>query len=72
VSGSNVSITSWDIYFLTFGASFRMVGASVTLGVGYGFGSQAQQLDPPSEGGLLPDTVDTKYRNYRLFFALAF
>jgi len=72
VSGSNVSITSWDIYFLTLGASFRMAGASVTLGVGYGFGSQAQQLNPPSDGGLLPDTVDTTYRNYRLFFALAF
>jgi hypothetical protein len=70
---TDVSVSSWDIYFFTLGATFRLANTALTLGAGYGFGRQAIPQTPPvGDGGLLPDTLDVKYRNYRLFFALGF
>ena len=70
---TDVSVSSWNIYFVTVGASFRLVNSDVTLGAGYGFGSQSIPQNPPEGGGgVLPSSLDVTYRNYRLFFALGF
>jgi hypothetical protein len=71
---SDVGITSWDIYFLSAGARFQAAGADFTLGVGYGFGSQAVPLNPNDDdvGDPLPAELRVRYRNYRLIFAFAF
>ncbi|MBE0591924.1 MAG: hypothetical protein IH616_05940, partial [Gemmatimonadales bacterium] len=70
---TDVAVSSWDIYFMTLGATFRLANTDVTLGAGYGFGRQSIPQDPPDEGGgVLPSSLDVKYRNYRLFFALGF
>ena len=72
-AGTDVSVSSWDIYFITVGASFRLVNTDVTLGAGYGFGDQSIPQTPPDAGeGVLPSSLDVKFRNYRLFFALGF
>jgi hypothetical protein len=69
----DVSVSSWDIVFLTLGTSFRLANAEFTLGGGYGYGRQViPQGVPPGDGGLLPDELEIKYRNYRLFFAFGF
>lgn len=69
---TDVSVSSWDIYFFTVGATFRVMNADFTLGAGYGFGQQAIPQAPPGDDGLLPESLDVDYRNYRVFFALGF
>lgn len=70
---TDVSVSSWDISFFTLGASFRLASAEFTLGAGYGYGRQVVPRGiPPGDGGLLPDELDVKYRNYRVFFAFGF
>lgn len=69
---TDVSVSSWNIYFFTVGATFRVMNADLTLGAGYGFGRQAIPQSNPPDGGLLPDSLDVDYRNYRVFFALGF
>jgi len=69
---TDVSVSSWNIYFLTVGATFRVMDADLTLGAGYGFGRQAIPQRPPADGGLLPESLEVDYRNYRVFFALGF
>jgi hypothetical protein len=70
---TDVSVSSWDIHFFTLGASFRLANSDFTLGAGYGFGQQSiPQAPPGGDGGLLPESLEVDYRNYRLFFAFGF
>ena len=69
---TDVSVSSWNIYFLTLGATFRVMNSDFTLGAGDGFGWQVIPQNPPADGGLLPESLEVDYRNYRVFFALGF
>jgi hypothetical protein len=71
--GVDIAATSWDIHFLTAGARFNAAGADFTLGLGLGFGSQQVPRSAAGDGaGILPDSLNVRYRNYRLIFAFAF
>jgi hypothetical protein len=71
---SDVSVASWDIYYITTGAAFRIGTADLTLGAAFGWGGNEVQdlndyLDQGSPFG--PETADLKYRTLRFILALA-
>jgi len=64
-------VTSWDIYFITAGAAFRLGNADLTAGLAFGWGSSQSTLpDDPALPSPSP-TVAMKYRTLRLILAFA-
>ena len=73
-AASDISLSSWDIYFVTLGAAFRIGTADLTFGLAYGWGGvDGEQLDDPLDeiGSLVPGspTADLEYRTLRLIVA---
>jgi hypothetical protein len=73
---SDISSASWNIYFITAGASFVLGGGEITLGLAYGFGKQ--DIDPLFESppdeiiDPLPDDATARYSSLRLILAFGF
>ncbi|MEE8521348.1 MAG: hypothetical protein V3S83_08310, partial [Gemmatimonadota bacterium] len=44
---SNLSLSTWNIFYFTGGAAFQIGRAAFTLGIGYGFSADADQLRLP-------------------------
>ena len=73
--GAQNSVSTWDIYHLTAGSSFRLGSARLTLGLAFAFGSDATSV------GNLPESVpivggereaELKYRRYKFLIGFAF
>ena len=74
---TDVSVASWNIYFLTVGSSFSLGSGDFTLGLSYGFGSQDSSefiSNPPDDEIIepLPDDARIKYSSMRLIIAFSF
>ena len=68
---TDMGVTSWDIYFITAGAAFRLGNADFTAGLAFGWGSSQSTLpDDPALPSPSP-TVAMKYRTLRLILAFA-
>jgi hypothetical protein len=72
---SDMATSSWDIYYVTAGAAFRIGTADLTFGVAFGWGDDfIDGLAPPGDGDEpvvgVPESIDVKYRTLR--FILAF
>ncbi len=72
----DLSVAGWDILFVSAGAAFRVGTSDFTLGLAYGWGSQAEvdlRLgDTPDEIiSVIPRSVDLVYRSLRLLVALS-
>jgi hypothetical protein len=73
---TDVSVASWNVYFVTVGSNFTLGGGTLTLGLAYGFGNEAtdeffqgigdELLEP------LPDDAQLEYRTLRLIVAFGF
>lgn len=72
---SNISLSSWNIYFVTVGTGIRVGTAEFTLGVVYGWGSAKDRdltdLIAEASGPEFPRAVDAKYHTYRFILTLA-
>ena len=73
---TDVSVASWNIYFITVGSTFTLGGGEFTLGLAYGFGSEDPSRFvpvPPDEIiEPLPDDARIRYRSMRLIIAFSF
>ena len=80
VAGSETrhTVSTWDIYHVNLGAAFTVSGLELTLGTGYGWGSDTVQtvdLGGGSEAdGLIGARKDTEvqYSKLKFFFGFAF
>jgi len=73
---TDVSVASWNIYFLTVGTTFTLGGGQFTLGLAYGFGNEDPVdfvQDPDDEIiETLPDDAKIRYRSLRFILAFSF
>jgi long-subunit fatty acid transport protein len=73
---TDVSVASWNIFFLTVGTTFTLGGGEFTLGLSYGFGSEdpAEFVQDPDDEIIepLPDESTIKYRSLRFIMAFSF
>ena len=72
---SDISAATWNIYFVTSGAAFRIGTADLTLGLAFGWGNRSDQevgLSFTDDGPVEPPTrADLKYRSLRGIISLA-
>jgi hypothetical protein len=76
VNGAN-SLSTWDIYHVTAGASLRVKDVKLTLGAAYAFGSDSRSIPtlvvPPGEPpALTPTPTDVKYQRLRVLVGFDF
>jgi len=72
---SDISAATWNIYYVTSGAAFKIGTADLTLGLAFGWGGRTDQ----EVGGLLPEDgpvdsptrADLSYRSLRAIISLA-
>ena len=73
---TDVSVASWNIYFVTVGSTFSLGGGEFTLGLAYGFGQEDPSAFAPNPGDEiiepLPDDAQIKYSSLRLIVAFSF
>ncbi|MEE8191656.1 MAG: hypothetical protein V3T74_02850, partial [Gemmatimonadales bacterium] len=73
---TDVSVASWNIFFLTVGTTFTLGGGQFTLGLSYGFGNEdsANFVSDPDDEIIepLPDESTIKYRSLRFIMAFSF
>jgi hypothetical protein len=60
------AFSSWDINHVRGGATFRVAGIKVALGLGLSFGSEQVPLDDPIPGIIPPSPVDVSWRRWKL------
>ena len=66
-----LGVASWNIYFITVGAAFRIGTADLTAGLSYGWGSSTSRLPDDPVVPMQSQSVDLKYRTLRAIFAFA-
>jgi hypothetical protein len=74
---TDVSVASWNIYFVTVGSTFRLGGGEFTLGLAYGFGGEDPTKfmeNPPDDEIIepLPDDARIRYSSLRFIIAFSF
>lgn len=77
-SDTNLSVTDWDIYHLSTGATFRVKNTEWTLGLGYAWGDRKKRrtdsLDPEVENKFkwYLNNVNFKYDSIKFLFGFSF
>jgi hypothetical protein len=73
---TDVSVATWDLYFVTVGSNFTLGGGALTLGLAYGFGNEStDELFEIIDDEILqplPSDARLEYRTLRLILAFAF
>jgi hypothetical protein len=73
---TDVSVASWNIYFVTVGSNFTLGGGALTVGLAYGFGNEStdeifEEIDDEILEGM-PSDAQLEYRSLRLIIAFGF
>lgn len=78
-SGTNLSVTSWNIYHIMTGANLRIKRVQLTLGFGYSFGNDefnaVDDIISSDLENIIPRTFESSqfyYNNFRLLFGFSF
>jgi hypothetical protein len=76
VSGAN-SLSTWDIYHVTAGASLMVGSVKLTMGAAYAFGSDARSIStvlvPPGGGPVLTETpLEVRFSRFRMLVGFDF